>query len=70
VAPVERDVAAGFVTRLGYQPADCIEVRARRADVSRYRAVLAKVPDDPPQPGDEVDPPGGPSRGPWPAMLK
>jgi hypothetical protein len=70
VAPVEREGVAGFVTRLGYQPADYIEVRARRTDVSRYRTVCAKVPDDPLQPGDEVDPPGGPSRGPWPAALK
>jgi hypothetical protein len=35
---------------------DLIEQRASRADVDRYRAILAKVPDVPPQPGDALPP--------------
>ena len=30
-----------------------IEQRASRADLERYRAILAKVADAPPEPGDE-----------------
>jgi hypothetical protein len=33
-----------------------IEQRASRADLDRYREILAKVPDVPPQPGDELPP--------------
>jgi hypothetical protein len=35
---------------------DFLEERARRADLDRYRAILAKVPDVPPAPGDELPP--------------
>jgi len=31
-----------------------LEVRASRADLARYKAILAKVPDIPPAPGDEI----------------
>ena len=31
-----------------------LEERARRGSVERYRAVLAKVPNRPPDPGDEL----------------
>jgi len=35
---------------------DYLTERARRADLSRYAAVLAAVPDVPAQPGDELPP--------------
>jgi hypothetical protein len=35
---------------------DLIEQRASRADLDRYSAILAKVPDVPPQHGDELPP--------------
>ena len=56
-ATVDQLIAIALVEKLSaIETMDLIEQRASRADLDRYRAILAKVPDVPPKPGDELPP--------------
>jgi len=54
---VEQLVTVALAEKLSaLQTRDLIEDRASRADLDRYRAILAKVPNVPAVPGDELPP--------------
>jgi len=55
--PLDQIVALALSAQLAaWKGSDDIETRARRADLAAFDRVMAKVPNVPPMPGDELPP--------------
>jgi hypothetical protein len=59
--PIDQIVALALSAQLAaWRGSDDIEARAKRANLAEFDRIMAKVPNVPPMPGDEL-PPGYPS---------
>ena len=53
--PVDQIVALALSAQLAvWQSTDAMAIRAKRADLADFDRIMARVPDVPPMPGDEL----------------